>query len=87
MEPSFFFAQRWFAGEYTIHDIYIVNRSNISVFHNISCAFVVWKTVDGIWPKVRQGAWRPSLQASKLGNFRNSLDERFETRAAKRDTF
>ena len=66
-----------------IHDIYIVSRSNISVFHDISCAFVVSKTVDGIWPEVRQGAWRPSLQASKLGNFRNSLDEHFETRAAK----
>jgi hypothetical protein len=66
-----------------IHDIYIVSRSNISAFHDISCAFVVSKTVDGIWPEVRQGAWRPSLQASKLGNFRNSLDEHFETRAAK----
>jgi len=66
-----------------IQDIYIVSRSNISVFHDISCAFVVSKTVDGIWPKVRQGAWRPSLQASKLGNFRNSLDEHFERRAAK----
>lgn len=31
-----------------IHDIYIVSRSNISAFHDISCAFVVSKTVDGI---------------------------------------
>ena len=31
-----------------IHDIYIVSRSNISVFPDISCAFVVSKTVDGI---------------------------------------